>query len=124
VRVIVIHAGSVAIRARLLDTPTAGRVWEALPIHASAQTWGREVYFDAPLASDLEAEARDVVTPGEIVFWTEGEAIAIGFGATPLSKNGEIRLASRCNVFALALDDVTQLQCVHAGESIAVDRAL
>lgn len=119
-RVIVIRAGSVAIRARLLDTPTAGRVWQALPIYASAQTWGREVYFNAPLASDLEAAAKDVVAPGEIVFWPEGDAIAIGFGPTPLSKNGEIRLASRCNVFALALDDVQQLKSVHAGERIAV----
>ncbi len=122
-RVIVIRVGSVSIRAKLLDTPTAGRVWQALPICAPAQTWGREVYFNAPLSSALETDAKDVVTAGEIVFWPEGDAIAIGFGPTPLSKNGEIRLASRCNVFALALDDVAQLKSVHAGEHIAVDRA-
>ena len=47
-REIVIRAGQVAIRARLLETPTADRIWEALPIYASANTWGREVYFPAP----------------------------------------------------------------------------
>lgn len=119
-REIVIRAGTVAIRARLLETPTAERVWQALPIYADARTWGREVYFDAPLRSALEPEAKDVVTAGEIVFWPDGEAIAIGFGATPLSKRGEIRLASRCNVFAMALDDVSQLKSVYAGERIEV----
>lgn len=119
-REIVIRAGAVAIRARLLETPTAERVWQALPIHADAQTWGREVYFEAPLQSALEPEAKDVVTAGEIVFWPDGEAIAIGFGATPLSKRGEIRLASRCNVFAMAIDDVGQLKSVYAGERITV----
>lgn len=119
-REIVIRAGGVAIRARLLETPTADRVWQALPIYASAQTWGREVYFSAPLNSGLEPGAKDVVSPGEIAFWPDGDAIAIGFGPTPLSKDGEIRLASPCNVFALALDDVAQLKCVYAGERIAV----
>jgi len=120
VREIVIRAGKVAIRARLLDTPTADRIWRALPIYASAKTWGREVYFQAPLAQHLEADARDVVDKGEIAFWPDGDAISIGFGPTPLSKRGEIRLASACNIWAVALDDVDQLKAVYAGESIEV----
>lgn len=119
-REIVIRAGCVAIRARLLETPTADRVWQALPIYAAAQTWGREVYFSAPVTSELEPGARDVVKAGEIVFWPDGDAISIGFGPTPLSKSGEIRLASACNIFALALDDVAQLKSVYAGERVAV----
>ncbi len=121
VREILIRAGTVAIRARLLETPTADRIWNALPIYASAKTWGREVYFAAPVESGLEPEARDVVNAGEIAFWPDGDAIAIGFGPTPLSRTtGEIRLASPCNVFALALDDVCQLKSVYAGEHVAV----
>ena len=50
-RKIVIRAGAVAIRARLLDTPTAERIWAALPIEAAARTWGEEIYFDAPVTS-------------------------------------------------------------------------
>jgi hypothetical protein len=119
-REIVIRAGNVAIRARLLETPTAERIWAALPIYASARMWGHEVYFQAPVCTDTEPDAREVVSAGEIAFWPDGDAIAIGFGPTPMSRSGEIRLASPCNIWALALDDVSQLKSVHAGEEVAV----
>lgn len=122
-REILIQAGKVAIRARLLETPTAERIWEALPIRAEAQMWGREIYFPAPVSSDREPEAREVVSAGEIAFWPDGNAIAIGFGPTPMSKRGEIRMASPCNVWALALDDVSSLKSVHAGEDVTVSDA-
>ena len=53
-REVVIRAGEVTVRARLLDTPTAERIWAALPIYGSAQTWGAEVYFQAPVSSKRE----------------------------------------------------------------------
>ncbi len=122
-REVVIHAGDVAIRARLLDTPTADEIWRSLPIHGSARTWGPEVYFQTSVRADPEPEARDVVSAGEIVFWPQGDAIAIAFGPTPLSRNGELRLAAPCNIWALALDDVASLRGVHAGEAISVSMA-
>lgn len=123
-REIVIKAGGVEIKARLLDTPTAERIWDALPIQSSARTWGEEVYFDAPITSAVEPGARTVVKPGEIAFWPDGEAIAIGFGPTPLSRTrSEIRLASPCNVWAETCDDVKQFRAVHAGVPITVDCA-
>ena len=122
-REILIRAGGVAIRARLLQTPTAERIWSVLPIYAKAQTWGAEVYFTAGITAERELGARDVVGLGEIAFWPDGDAIAIGYGPTPVSKNGEIRLASPCNVWALALDDVRDLKSVYPGERIAVMEA-
>ena len=119
-REIVIRAGKVAIRARLLETPTAERIWAALPIHAEAKMWGREVYFNAPVSSDPEPGAREVINAGEIAFWPDGDAIAIGFGPTPMSRRGEIRMASPCNIWAMALDDVASLKSVHAGEGISI----
>ncbi len=122
-RQVLIKAGKISIRARLLDTPTADRIWNALPIHGAVKTWGREVYFHAPVSHGIEPGARDVVTKGEIAFWPDGEAIAIGFGATPLSRRGEIRFTSPCNIWAVALDDVDQFRRVYAGEHITVVEA-
>jgi hypothetical protein len=120
-REVLIRAGAISVRARLLDTPTAERIWAALPIHGSAQTWGEEVYFQAPVTSQREPGARDIIKAGEIVFWPDGDAIAIGFGPTPISRTKkEIRLASPCNVWAQAIDDVKQFKSVHPGEPISI----
>jgi uncharacterized protein len=112
--------GSVTLDAETVDSLTARTITAALPLTGSALTWGEEVYFDVPVRAVREKDARAVVVPGEIAYWPEGHAIAIGFGRTPISENDETRLASPCNIWAKALSDVKVLAKVRAGTKIKV----
>ena len=118
--IIIITVGSVAIECETLDPPTAAAIITALPLTSSANTWGDEVYFSIPLNLQREADARELIELGEIAFWTEGDAIAIGYGETPISSPGEIRLAAPVNIWARAINDVTMLAAAKPGDPVEV----
>ncbi len=113
--------GELTLEAELLDTPTAKSIAAALPISTAVLTWGEEVYFDVPVDAKREPDARAVITPGEIAYWPQGPAIAIGFGRTPISQGNETRLASPCNVFAKALSSVKVLAKIRTGTKVEVN---
>ncbi|MCX8100709.1 MAG: cyclophilin-like fold protein [Geminicoccaceae bacterium] len=115
--------GEVELTADLLDTPTARAIAAAVPFQSRASTWGEEVYFATPVKAALEADARDVVEPGELAFWVEGRSIAIAFGRTPASRAEECRLVAPVNVWGRAREDVRALKVVKPGDRIRVEAA-
>ena len=115
-------AGGVEVVAELYDTPTAGLVWEALPITASGSTWGDEIYFRTPV-SDEERDAVPTVEMGAVAYWPPGQAICLFFGPTPMSRGDEIRPASPVNVFGRIVGDATVLKAVASGSEVRVERA-
>ena len=119
-RRVVIKAGRVSIRADLLDTETADRIWAALPLYSAAETWGSSIHFEVPVESGRERNARSKSELGDIYFWNEDNRIIIVFGRTPISQPGEMRLPRPCNVWAKTTDDVTLLKTVVPGEKVSV----
>jgi hypothetical protein len=62
------------------------------------------------------------VAPGTVCFWTEGDALALPYGPTPISSDERPKLASRCNVLGRVVGDPRRLAAVKAGESVTVER--
>jgi hypothetical protein len=112
---------TVRIEVDLLQTATTRALMQALPFESRAQTWGEEVYLATPVKAKLEADARQIVEPGTVCFWTEGDAIALPYGRTPISTDERPKLASRCNVLGKVIGDPRRLAAVKSGETVTVE---
>jgi uncharacterized protein len=117
-----ISAGATSFEVVLKDTPTAKALVAALPFESRAQTWGEEVYFTTPVSAKLEPDAKQIVEPGTVCFWTEGNALALPYGRTPISTDERPKLASRCNVLGTLIDDAKGLSAIKSGEKITVSK--
>ena len=115
-----ISAGPVIIEGRLNETETARAVWDAMPITASANTWGDEIYFSIPVTLEQE-RGQDLVEMGDLGYWPPGRGFCIFFGPTPLSGGDEIRPASAVTVIGKLEGDATVLNQVKAGSSVVVE---
>ena len=121
-REIKITAGQVTVNATLNGTDTADRVWDALPIEASASTWGDEIYFGIPVEGPEEPD-HEVVELGDLGYWPPGSAFCMFFGRTPMSRGDEIRPASAVNVIGRMSGDLTTLKSVPSGAQVKIERS-
>jgi hypothetical protein len=120
-KTIIIKAGSIQLEATLNDTKTALAIWEALPVKASASTWGDEIYFPIPVKLGLE-QGQELVDIGDLGYWPSGNAFCIFFGPTPVSEGNEIRPASAVNVFGRITGNTTILKKVPSGSNILIEQ--
>ena len=117
-----LRSGALSLEMDLKETATAKALIAALPFEARAQTWGEEVYFTTPVSARLEPDAKQVVEPGTVCFWTEGDALALPFGRTPISTDERPKLASRCNVLGSIVGDAARLAAIKSGQKIRVEK--
>ncbi len=117
-----IRADQVQMEAELNDSNTALLLWDKLPLKATVNTWGEEIYFEVPVKADKE-NALSVVEEGDIAYWPEGSSFCIFFGQTPMSTPGEIKPASPVNPLGKLLGDPKAWKVVNPGAIIEIEKA-
>jgi hypothetical protein len=119
-----IKSGSVTVQAELNDSACAAKILDALPLTATASTWGDEIYFDIGVPFKLAQSARDRMEVGEIAYWPPGKALCLFFGPTPVSDaDGKPRAASPVIPVGRILGSPQLLKSVQDGDQITVGRA-
>ena len=105
----------IALELRTDSTPTVKMLVSKAPFESSAHRWGDEVYFDVPFHAEIEPDARQDMDVGEVAFWPDGDALAIFFGPTPVSKGSKPRAYSPCNIVGRVGGDPSSLSSVEEG---------
>ena len=116
-----ITSGDVSFTATLNDSPTSQKIWDALPIVGSVQTWGDEIYFPIPVSASNDDTAAEVVEKGAVAYWPPGNALCLFWGPTPASRGDEIRPASAVNVCGMIDGDPTVLADAPNGGQIRIE---
>lgn len=119
---IMITVEDLKMYAELNNNETAKKIWEALPIEGSVNTWGDEIYFSIQVKVGLE-NAKAVVLEGDLGYWPPGNALCIFFGPTPASEGEEIRPASPVNVFGKIIGDPQVFKKVRSGAKIIIEKS-
>ncbi len=117
-----IFANDIEAVADLEDTITAKAIYSALPLDGAANRWGDEIYFVIPRRIDLEKDATEVVEAGDVAYWPEGSCFCIFFGKTPNSTEGEIRAASKVNIFGKLKNDPKIFKSVKNGDLVIIEK--
>ncbi|MGB9667441.1 MAG: cyclophilin-like fold protein [Thermosulfidibacteraceae bacterium] len=102
------------LRAKLYDTECARGIYETLPVEAEINKWGDEFYFSIPYKYDPDETATEDVDIGDIGWWPPGNAIAIFFGPTPISRDEKPKPASSVNLIGKLIDDPKVLKKVRS----------
>jgi len=108
--------------AELNESPTAAAIWEQLPIESRVNTWGEEIYFEVPVDMPQEADAREILSVGELGYWPVGKAFCIFFGPTPVSTDERPRAYSPVNILGRVLGDTQALKSIHNQSRVHLER--
>jgi hypothetical protein len=105
-----ITMNGVVVHGELLDTPCARAIAAILPLEARPQEWGDEFYFEIKLRYPCDETATMKVNPGDIGYWSPGNALAVFFGPTPSSTGPDPVPASAVNIVGRIVGDPSILR--------------
>ncbi len=115
--------GDRALDGELFNTPCARAVAAALPIETIPNEWGDEFYFEIPVKMPLDGSATTKVAVGDIGYWPPGNALAVFFGPTPMSRGPEPVPASEVNLVGRITGDPTLLRKAKGATRIRIERS-
>ncbi|GAB6182349.1 cyclophilin-like fold protein [Thermodesulfovibrio hydrogeniphilus] len=110
------------IKAELDNTECAEKIYNALPIESEINEWGDEFYFSIGIKMPLDSTATTRVKVGDIGYWPPGEALAIFFGKTPISKGDDPVPASEVNLVGRLIDDPALLKKLKGARRIRIEK--
>jgi len=122
-KTITIHTKSKEITLNItpINNPTTQAIDKALPVEATAQTWGDEIYFDTGINAPSDGATTDV-SVGDIAYWPQGQCLCIFFGKTPMSSSDKPVPASEVVIVGkVANFDIELLRTVKNGDRITVN---
>ncbi|MEW6110382.1 MAG: cyclophilin-like fold protein [Nitrospirota bacterium] len=118
-----ITVGRVVLNAELFDTECAHIIAETLPVKTTPIEWGDEFYFEIPVKMPVDETATVKVKTGDIGYWPPGNALAIFFGPTPISRGAEPVPASEVNIVGRIIDDPAILRKAKGALEIRIEKA-
>jgi hypothetical protein len=117
-----ITLNNITVEAELFDTACAKAISEKLPLEIAPNEWGDEFYFEIPVMNPLDKTATRMVKTGDIGYWPPGQALAIFFGPTPLSRGTDPVPASEVNIVGKIRGDATLLRKAKGALTIRVEK--
>ncbi len=113
---------NITLNAELFDSPCAMAIAGALPIVTKPNDWGDEFYFEIPVKMPPDETATTKISIGDIGYWPPGNALAIFFGPTPMSKGSDPVPASAVNLVGKINGDAAILKRAKGAAEIRIER--
>jgi uncharacterized protein len=118
-----ITVNNITVEAELFDTACAKTILKKLPLEAVPDEWGDEFYFQISMTNPFDETATRIVKIGDIGYWPPGNALAIFFGPTPLSRGTDPVPASEVNIVGKITGDATLLRKVKGASTIRLEKS-
>tara|TARA_B100000749_G_C18217957_1_gene378871 strand:+ start:279 stop:653 length:375 start_codon:yes stop_codon:yes gene_type:complete len=110
-----------SIELLLNDSMTADALWDSTPFESVNNVWGGEIYFSTPISLG-EEDSREIFLVTDVAYWPPGNALCLFHDVTPISREGEIRLASPGNLVGSLITDSQVITKFKAGDVLRITR--